>query len=300
MNADVISEEHWAQKGPVSLYLWRKRPASGEKRTPVILVHGSSISGRPSFDLEVPGQPDYSFMDYLARRGWDVWTLDHEGYGRSTITESNSDIACGAADLAAASAVISEKTGAHHAFVYGMSSGALRAALFAQNRPDFVKRLVLDAFVWTGKNSSTLAKRKEGIASYQASSRRKISRESIKSIFERDHPGTTHPAVAEACAEAQLALCDSVPTGTYLDMTTKLPIVSPDKIEAPTLIVRGEHDGIATMDDLLEFFRRLPTGDKRFASLPGLAHVTPLGVRRHVLWKAVDQFFEDAITELNQ
>jgi non-heme chloroperoxidase len=281
MNTEIEGEEHWAQKGPVSLYLWRKRLASGEKRPPVILVHGSSMSGLPSFDLQVPGHPDYSFMDYLARRGWDVWTLDHEGYGRSTITEGNSDVACGAADLAAASAVIAEKTGAQQAF--------------AQNRPDYVTRLVLDAFVWTGKDSPTLAKRKEGIASFQASNRRKISRESIKGIFERDHPGTTHPAVAEACAEAQLALGDSVPTGTYLDMTTKLPLVSPDKIEAPTLIVRGEHDGIATMDDLLAFFRRLPTGDKRFASLPGLAHVTPLGVRRHVLWQAVDQFFEDAI-----
>lgn len=292
MTSEIQSEEHWARKGPVSLFLWRKRLAQpvGDGRPPIILVHGSSTCGIPSFDLQVPGQPDYSFMDWLARRGWDVWTLDHEGYGRSTITDGNSDVASGAQDLAAAHEVIAQATGSSHAYVYGMSSGALRAALFAQNAPQVVQRLVLDAFVWTGQGSPTLAKRKEGIASFRASNRRPISYAYIESIFTRDLPGTTHPAVIAACAEAQMALGDSVPTGTYLDMTTNLPLVDPQKIAAPTLIVRGEHDGIATIEDLLEFFRQLPAGDKRFASLPGIAHVSPLGIKRHLLWNAVDEF----------
>ncbi|MFG1425898.1 alpha/beta hydrolase [Roseixanthobacter glucoisosaccharinicivorans] len=292
MTSEIQSEEHWARKGPVSLFLWRKRLAQpvGDVRPPIILVHGSSTSGIPSFDLQVPGQSDYSFMDWLARRGWDVWTLDHEGYGRSTITDGNSDVATGAQDLAAAHEVIAQATGSPRAYVYGMSSGALRAALFAQNAPQVVQRLVLDAFVWTGEGSPTLAKRKEGIASFRASNRRPIIYAYIESIFTRDEPGTTHPAVIAACAEAQMALGDSVPTGTYLDMTTNLPLVDPLKIAAPTLIVRGEHDGIATIEDLLEFFRQLPSGDKRFASLPGIAHVSPLGIKRHLLWNAVDEF----------
>ena len=36
------------------------------------------MSALPTFDLQVPGRPDQSFMDWLARRGFDVWTLDHE------------------------------------------------------------------------------------------------------------------------------------------------------------------------------------------------------------------------------
>lgn len=291
MTLEVKGEEHWAEKGPARLFLWRKRCAAPPPgRPPVVLVHGSSTCGIPSFDLQVPGQPDYSFMDWLARRGWDVWTLDHEGYGRSTDTGSNSDVACGAQDLMAASAVIRAVTGASRLNVYGMSSGALRAALFAQLAPELVDRLVLDAFVWTGAGSPTLEKRREGVAAFRASARRAISRAYIESIFTRDLPGTTHPAVIAACADAQMALGESVPTGTYLDMTTKLPLVDPTQIPAPTLIVRGEHDGIATLDDLLAFFARLPAGDKRFASLPGIAHVSPLGVRRHLLWNAVDDF----------
>src|SRR6185312_8857430 len=146
----------WARKGEVSLFLWRKRQrdtAAGANRPPVILVHGSSLSALPSYDLVVPGRSDYSFMGWLARRGYDVWTLDHEGYGRSTITDSNADVACGVEDLKAATAEIAARTGAASFYIYGMSSGALRAGAFAQTMPDRVKRLVLDAFVWTGAGS---------------------------------------------------------------------------------------------------------------------------------------------------
>ncbi|RDJ26997.1 alpha/beta hydrolase [Bosea caraganae] len=290
---EIIGEEHRASKGAVSLFLWRKRlagPAPEAGRPAVILVHGSSMSSLPSFDLTVPGCPDYSFMDWLARRGWDVWTLDHEGYGHSTITEGNSDIATGVADLIAATDEITRLTGATSFHVYGLSSGALRAAGFAQAAPERVARLVLDAFVWTGKDSPTLGKRREGIEFFRTHNRRPIDRKFIESIFTRDLPGTSEQAVIEACAEAQCAYADSVPTGTYLDMTTKLPIVDPEKIAAPTLIVRGEHDGIATVEDVLAFFQRLPAGDKRIAILPGLAHSTPLGIYRHRMWDAVEQF----------
>ncbi len=73
-------------------------------------------------------------------------------------------------------------------------------------------------------------------------------------------------------------------------MTSRLPVVQPEQILAPTLIVRGEHDGIASMEDLLEFFRRLPAADRQFVVLPGLAHCTPLGLRRHLMWETVRQF----------
>ncbi len=295
MARQIVSEEHWAGKGPVSLFVYRKRLREGvASRPPVILVHGSSTSAVPTFDLSVPGRPDYSFMDWLALRGWDVWAMDHEGYGRSTLTDGNSDIASGVEDLKVTTDLIAGVTGASAFNLYGMSSGALRAAAFAQAVPSRAARLVLDAFVWTGEGSPTLAKRREGVAQFRASNRRAIDRDYIKGIFLRDGPEATDPAVADACAAAQLALGNSVPTGTYLDMTTRLPVVDPHLIVAPTLIVRGEHDSIATMDDLLRFFERLPSNDKRFAVLPGLAHIATLGINRHVLWNATAQFFEAA------
>src|ERR1700680_281188 len=135
--------------------------------------------------------------------------------------------------------------------------------------PKRVRRLVLLSFTWTGQGSSTLAKRADAVESYRTHNRRPRDREMIRSIFTRDKPGTSDPAVAEAMADAELKFGDTVPTGTYLDMTTRLPIVDPLKVRAPVLIVRGEYDGIATEDDLLNFFRKLPVQDGEFVFLLG-------------------------------
>src|SRR5438093_403844 len=88
------SAEYQAKKGGVALYMFRKRaavPKAGQAPLPVLfLVHGSSISSRNSFDLTVPERGEYSVMNTFAQFGFDVWTMDHENYGRSGRTEGNS------------------------------------------------------------------------------------------------------------------------------------------------------------------------------------------------------------------
>jgi pimeloyl-ACP methyl ester carboxylesterase len=265
--------EHWTNKGEVRLFLWEK-PAAGERRGTILFVHGSSMAAQPTFDLAVRGRPDASVMDWFAARGFDCWCVDMEGYGRSDKKRAiNCDIANGADDLAAASDYICAR-GAGALLVYGISSGALRAALFAERHPERVKRVALDAFVWTGKGSPTLAERAKRLPEYRAKNRRPIDRAFVNSIFTRDHPGTADQEVIDAFADAILALDDSVPTGTYVDMCAHLPLVDPAKIVAPTLIMRGEYDGIAGMEDLLAFFAALPNPDKEFAVMPGIAHAS--------------------------
>lgn len=287
----IAEEELFARKGKVALAVWRKRPAS-EARAPVlVLVHGSSTSARPTFDLSVPGKPEYSMMDWFAARGFDCWAMDHEGYGRSTVTEGNSDVRCGVEDLRHLMPLVEERTGERRVLMYGLSSGALRAGAFAAACPDAVQRLALDAFVWTGEGSPTLAQRKQGIEQFRARPRRPISAAFIESIFTRDHPGLYEPEVASACAAMQLAYGDSVPCGTYLDMTTALPLVDPASVRCPTLIVRPQYDGIATVADLLGFFARLPSPDKQFVMIPDLTHASMYGIHRRRMWRAVLAFF---------
>jgi alpha-beta hydrolase superfamily lysophospholipase len=96
----------------------------------------------------------------------------------------------------------------------------------------------------------------------------------VRSIFSRDHPGTADEATVEAFADAILALDDSVPTGTYVDMCSRLPLVDPAKLTMPTIVMRGEYDGIAGFDDLMEFFKRLPSPEKQFAVMPGISHAS--------------------------
>ena len=84
----IWSQEYCAEKGDVKLYMFRKRraaPKAGEPSLPVLfLVHGSSLSGRPTFDLTVPGRGDYSLMETFAGYGFDVWTMDFEGISSGT------------------------------------------------------------------------------------------------------------------------------------------------------------------------------------------------------------------------
>ncbi|HKT20728.1 MAG TPA: alpha/beta fold hydrolase [Stellaceae bacterium] len=272
----VTAQEHWTEKGDVRLFLWEKvkgDPAAA--RGTILFVHGSSMASQPTFDLQVPGRPHSSVMDYFAALGFDCWCVDMEGYGRSDKTRPiNCDIANGADDLGAASAYIAQTRHCGPLLVYGISSGALRAALFAERHPERVARLALDAMVWTGEGSPTLADRRKRLPEYQRVNRRPIDRAFVRSIFTRDHPGTADDNTVEAFADAILALDDSVPTGTYVDMCAKLPIIDPAKITAPTIIMRGEYDGIAGLQDLLAFFERLPNADKQFVIMPGIAHAS--------------------------
>ena len=65
------------------------------------------------------------------------------------------------------------------------SSGALRAAAFAMERPALVDRLILNAFTYTGRNSPTLAKRAEQLPYFRTHNRRLRDRD--------DDPQHLHP-----------------------------------------------------------------------------------------------------------
>lgn len=281
--APVLAEEHWTTRAvpgdEVRLFLYEKYvPASDGSRGArgtILFVHGSSMASQPTFDLHVPGVPDQSAMEWFARQGYDTWCVDMEGYGRSSKhRDQNSGISNGADDLEAASAYIMGLRDCGPLLVYGISSGALRAAVFAARHPDRVARLALDAFVWTGEGSPTLEQRRKRLPEFIGVNRRPIDHAFVRSIFERDHAGTASDDVIEAFAEAILALDDSMPNGTYIDMCTSLPVVDPADVTVPTIIMRGQFDGIASFEDLVAFFERLPNPDKQFAVMPGIAHAS--------------------------
>ena len=272
----IRGTEHWTNKGDVRLFLWNKCAADPAKSAGTILfVHGSSMASQPTFDLDVPGRSDSSVMEWFAKQGYDCWCVDMEGYGRSTKDrDNNAPISFGADDCYAAATYIQKLRGNCGLLVYGISSGALRAALFAERHPEMVDRLALDAMVWTGENSPTLHERRKKLPDYQSRNRRPIDRKFVYSIFERDHPGCADDRVIEAFADGILSLDDSVPTGTYVDMCSRLPLVQPENIKAATMIMRGQWDGIASFDDLIEFFKLLPNPDKHFVVMPGISHAS--------------------------
>jgi pimeloyl-ACP methyl ester carboxylesterase len=293
--AEIWSHEYWAHKGDVKLYLFRKRigaPAAGEPQRPVLfLVHGSSNSSRSSYDLTVPGKDEYSMMNVFAGYGYDVWTMDHDGYGYSSNSGNNSDIASGVEDLKAAFPVVMQETGRPKIHFFGTSSGGIRAAAYAQAQPEHVDRLILSAFTYKGNGAAEIERRQKHIAELRANPRRKRDAAMIRSIFTRDgHPAAYDPAVPEAIIAMEMKFGDSVPSGTYLDMAANLPIVDPAKVMSPVLMTRGEWDGNSTNDDLLDFFRQLPNGDRQFTILPQVAHSAGYSRNRDLLFYAMKNF----------
>ncbi|MEI7804537.1 MAG: alpha/beta fold hydrolase, partial [Hyphomicrobiales bacterium] len=190
--AAVTGKEHWTNKGDVKLFLWNKCAVDPAKALGTILfVHGSSMASQPTFDLHVPGRADSSAMDWFARKGFDCWSVDMEGYGRSTKDrDNNAPIAQGADDCFEAAKYIQKLRGKKALLTYGISSGALRAAMFAERHPELVARLALDATVWTGEGSPTLAERRKKLPEFQSKNRRPMSKAFIHSVFDRDHPDT--------------------------------------------------------------------------------------------------------------
>jgi pimeloyl-ACP methyl ester carboxylesterase len=290
---EIWSSEYWTKKGDVPLWMFRKRlgaPKPGEPSRPVLfLVHGSSVTSR-TFDINVPGHDEYSVMNEFARYGFDVWTMDHENYGKSGRTSGNADTASGVEDLKVAVEVVARETGLKKYHFLGESAGALRAGAYAMVAPDRVDRLVLAAFTYKGDGSPTLAKRAEQVEYYRTHNMRKRDREMIRSIATRDKPGTSNIAAVEALADAEMQFGDQIPTGTYLDMTAKMPVVFPQKVLAPVLLVSGQYDGNATVADLEEFFNLLPNGDRQLVTIAGAAHSLTLATNRQLFWHVTRAF----------
>lgn len=190
-----------------------------------VLSHGSSVSSRLAFELSVPGDGEFSFMEVFARYRCNVWTMYFEGYGRPFRSVGNSNVADGAEDLKAAALVVSKETGQESFHLYDEWSGTLRAGVFAM-------------------------------------------------------------------AETEMQFGTSVPTGTFLDMAAHLPMVDPTRLPVPVLIARGEYDGIASEDDLLAFFQKLPVADREFVVLPGASDTVTMAINRRQFWHVLHCYLD--------
>jgi pimeloyl-ACP methyl ester carboxylesterase len=287
----VPSEEHWTQSNGKKLFMAEKRSPTGPVKGTILLVHGSSM-GSQGFDLQIPGDPDASIPDYFACRGYDIWRMDFIGYGRSDKPPDHlATVAQGVPDLLAATDYIMKLRNSGPLMLVGFSSGALRAALFAQHHPERVKRVALDAMVYTGKGSPTLKKRAERLSEWQSSVTRPIDPAFLLSTMTRDHSETAMESRKKPYIDSILAIETTVPNGTYIDMCANLPVCDPRQITVPTAILRGQYDGIASDDDLLEFFRLLPNPDKEFVMMPGIAHAAATSKNYLRFYDAINSFF---------
>jgi pimeloyl-ACP methyl ester carboxylesterase len=180
----VLTIDHYIRAGgpaagpPASLLYVRERTQAAavvrgapSRSRVVLFVHGAGTPAEVSFD--VPYQ-DYSWMTYLARAGFDVFSVDMTGYGRSTrpavmndpcnipaarqaefvpallakpcaasAAQHTTTIAGDWDDIGAAVEYIRAKRQVEQVSLIGWSLGGPRAAGYAAQHPEKVARLVL-------------------------------------------------------------------------------------------------------------------------------------------------------------
>lgn len=302
----------------IELFLRNKRPenlAAYQPNRTLLLVHGATYPAHTIFDLPLGG---LSWMDYIAARGFDVWSLDLRGYGRSTRppemaqpAAANGPVARGeaaVADIAAAAAFIRERRRLPRLTTLGYSWGTALMGRYAADNPALVERLVLYAPIWL-RQTASLADPGGDLGAYRLVTMEAARRRHGAGVPEAKR-GTIIPAGwFEQWADATWATDPEAgrhtppavraPNGSIADSreywAAGKPFYDPAKITAPTLLVVAEWDQDTPTYMANALFPLLTaTASKRLVILGEGTHGIWMERNRGALFQTVQVFLEEA------
>ena len=278
------------EHGGIRLSVWEKYAGVPSGTNVVVLAHGSATAGRESFDLQVPGKPSYSFMDFLAMEGFDVFALDTRGFGRSTHPDAHMTTKEASEDLNAVVEYVLTLRGVQQVNLLGWSWGTQYSGIFVMLHPGTVAKYV--SYAQMHVNSPDLATRRPRTEAFRKNAYITIPEAGWKPRFYSMTPAEVNdPEVVDAYARAAAQVELKTATGPQLDMVTMLPMVHPRLMPVPTMIIYGEYDDVADLDGLLPFFRQLPNPYKRYVVIPHAGHMMHLQKGHHLFQHEVAAFF---------
>lgn len=165
----VVDDFHIPSKAAgIELFVRNKR-VKGAEAFPsdrvVLFVHGVTFPSEATFDLALDGQ---SWMDFIARAGYDVYLIDVRGYGASTRPAAMSEppdrnppvatLTEAVDDVDAAVDFIRRRRQIERVGLIGWSWGTVITGRYAATRGEKVDRLVLYAPVWQRRTESLAAR----------------------------------------------------------------------------------------------------------------------------------------------
>lgn len=315
----IVTETIMVQaKDPgILLHVRNKRPDTMTQFVPeriVLFVHGATYPSETGFDIPHGG---YSWMDYVAQCGWDVYIMDLRGYGRSTrppemskpASENpplvNTDVAV--RDVSAVVDHILARRGVSKINLVGWSWGTvIMGAYTAQNNAK-VRHLVLYGPLWLLKDPPPIggqgplgayrtvtkdAARQRGLRGIPKEKQEEIS---PSAWFEQWWAGNlvTDPEGARQDPPVVRA-----PNGIIEDLgkywMKGTPYYDPSQIMVPTLIILAEWDMDTPPYMAQEVFKKLskaPT--KRYVMIGEGTHGVCIEKNRSQLFREVQLFLED-------
>lgn len=315
---DVVTEDFTidAKDDGISLHIRNKHPAEyyyGKPEQTVLFIHGATFSGTATFDLALDGT---SWMDWMAKRGYDVYALDIRGYGQSSRppafaqpADANGPAVDGQTalrDVSKAVDFILSRRSLDRLVLVGWSWGATLAGSYAAQTSARVDKLVLYAPQWLSD-----AKPADGGAKLGAW--REVPLTSVRERWTRDLPNKERAELVPAAhldafinalkaSDAEGAKHNPpvlrVPTGAVADWLSSWgagkPYWRPERISAPTLVVQGEWDAETPPDQGLSVFANL-TGapSRRYVLIGEGTHALLFEKNRLQLFRAVQGFLEE-------
>ncbi len=282
--------------------------ASGTSRTVVLVLPGAAVpvSGNPDY----PFTPGRSLMKALAETGLDVWSMDYYGYGNSDRypqmqQPAGHDVLGRAADCAAqtqaAVAYLRRSQGVQRVMLIGDSAGSMVAGVFAASHPELISRLILFGPVtpFTAGPSSTQAQ-----PTYDLVRPQELWEQFTTWSQEAGEPPVLDATAYEAWAQDYLRSDPTsgtrnppsvrIPNGFQADLTDIAHgkfIYDPGEIRAPTLIIMGEWDEIATFPGAQWLLRALRQAPSRQLIIVGRgSHTIQFESERTQLYQAMAEF----------
>jgi len=257
-----------------ALAMWRKAPA--QPRHAVLLVHGRTWSGRPDFDLQVPGE-SRSFMDALVAQGYAAYALDLRGYG-ATPRDATGFLTPerAAADVAAALRAVG-----HRPVLFGWSRGSMVAQLAAQRTPDLMSAVIL--FGYPVDPDRKPPEQPDPETPARAPTTAAAAAEDFRA------PGVISQRAIDAYVKAALA-ADPVRSDWRHD--AEWSALAPEQVHVPTLLLQAELDPLAHTDAQARLFSRLGTADRQWVVIPGGDHAALLEDTAPRMIAAIRAFIE--------
>jgi pimeloyl-ACP methyl ester carboxylesterase len=288
-----------------------------------LFVHGAGTPAEVAFDVPYSG---YSWMAYLANAGFDVFSMDMEGYGRSTrppvmndpcnlartqqalfvpsllaapcassFTGSATTIASDWNDIGA---VVDYVRGLRHVDkinLAGWSQGGPRAGGYTTQHPDQVQRLVLlaPAYARTGPDAAPAAGTDTVVFNTQ-------SQEEFDANWDRQ-VGCADQYDKPVSAAVWTDMAASDPIGaTWGAGVRRAPTVpswgfnkaAVSKNRTPTLMVTGAHDKQVPPARVREYYEDLGAPEKVFVDLGCSSHNAMWEKNHLLLFQASLEWFQ--------
>jgi pimeloyl-ACP methyl ester carboxylesterase len=300
----------------ISLYMRNKHVAgqSAFAAEKVLLyVHGSTYPSETTFDFQVDG---FSWMDYIARRGYDVYLVDVRGYGRST-RPPQMDLppsrdpplittATAVKDIAAAVDFILKRRAVGKINLVGWSWGTSIMGWYTAENGSKVNKLVLYAPQWVSRHPA--APKEDVQGAYRTVTRGAMKRHWLSGVPAERRPALIPDGWFDAWADATIATDPlgsrqfpqvlRAPNGTRQDarfywMAGK-PLYDPGRIGVPTLLVHAEWDAELPSYMLNAYLAKLTHAPyKRFVEIGEGTHFVMMEKNRLQLFGVVQQFLEE-------